>query len=217
MKNAYSSWNTEGGKMFTKFNNAIIEYSKDRYIDGKKLFYSDESYKKALKTWGFCDFFENTDDFIEYRCCCGHIINNVYIWKNEKTDILINVGNCCVKKFAKDSEAYETQKKVIKTLKKLNEIKKTDMLPCRFANQCEKIYSDFMFKQNNFWKEEIEKNNNFQYKIKKTIVTFGKYKGMKYSEIPESYIKWYGENKKYSDFNNHLFNELYAYYTGKRI
>lgn len=48
---------------------------------------------------------EYDDDYVDNslsRCCCSHIIHEIFYMYNKKTHNLLSVGNCCVKKFGND-------------------------------------------------------------------------------------------------------------------
>ena len=73
-----------------------------------------------------------------------------------------------------------------------------------------KILTDSVLEMQKVFIEEKNKIEYFSKKMKETKISYGKYKGRLYSQIPKHYIEWYGKNKETSksDFSDYFLNGL---------
>tara|TARA_B100000900_G_scaffold381601_1_gene368177 strand:- start:958 stop:1527 length:570 start_codon:yes stop_codon:yes gene_type:complete len=146
-----------------------------RFIEGIK------NYNLTLKKiesdgWGYCGGSNDIKRFHQYfpkqellphkdNCVCGHdIINNCYITNNfKKFDLncILILGSCCVKKFIP-----EGKKKRCINCNESHQNRKDNI-----CNDCREDDEYFMIASE--WQ-----------------INFGKHKGLLYSEVPMSYLRY---------------------------
>lgn len=63
-------------------------------------------YKNAITEWTYRgEHFKDNG-----KCCCGHIIRNNLIVRNDRNNRKLVVGNCCIKKFGINRKSFNGSK-----------------------------------------------------------------------------------------------------------
>lgn len=134
----------------------------------------------------------------ECQCICGHPIKNCFHVRSNKNQNTLVIGSCCIRKF-------EIKKRCDRCNKEHRNKKDNYCSSCRDVIEIErrnKLTKQF-FEQKKEEEERIGKIIEESMKeteeiIKKTQITFGKYKGYTWEYIYKtkaSYIKWLLDNE----------------------
>jgi hypothetical protein len=69
-----------------------------------------EEYEIAIKEWTWYGEQTTLEDDETSRCCCGHIIQDIRIVRNDCNKRTLEVGNCCIKKFGIERKHFNGSK-----------------------------------------------------------------------------------------------------------
>jgi hypothetical protein len=77
-----------------------------------------QQYPEALGEWTLVEV--NKVDDVD-RCLCSHPIHEIYVIRNLKNNNAAQVGSCCIKKFAEQSEAFVGMHTVAKCVERIKQ------------------------------------------------------------------------------------------------